>query len=567
MILAQNSCLGNIWIEALDREASNHAVNLAQRFGVSTVLAKLLVARSVDESSFDSYLNPKLRDLMPSLKSFKDLDLAAHRIIKAVQNKEKIVIYGDYDVDGAVSAAIMYKFLCSLKADAEIFIPHRIDDGYGLNIKQLHKFKNDAVDLVIAVDCGSNADYEAINLDIVVLDHHKISAFNKQAYAVVNPNREDDMSGCGYLCAAGVVFIAIAFISSLYKRGVNILEYLDLVALATICDVVPLVGLNRAFVRQGLKIANKLQNKGLVALSKVLSINEPLNEYIIGYRIGPHINAAGRIADSTLGARLLCAKELDEAITLAKSLVDINKTRQILEAEALDRLIYAISDKYTILPDVVIEMGDWHQGIAGLLAARLKEKYRRPAIIITKQSYGMAVGSARSVSSIDIGSLIHKACAANLLEKGGGHAMAAGFAMKQDNFIQFVNWMNENIKIGALYEKPVLSVEHIGLSDIINYDLCMQINQAGPYGAGNPRPLFLIKHASIKFVKIVAKDHLIVTLASAAGVKKAIAFRSVGTALGKLLLSVQHCDLVGYINMHHYRNINSAQFQIIDASL
>lgn len=581
MVIKEISCLGNKWVEALDLEASAYAIALSQKFGISGVLSRLLVARGIDELSLPFYLNPKLRDLMPSPKSFKDIDVAANRIIEAIKNCEKITIYGDYDVDGAAASAIMFRFLQSIGAYVDIFIPHRVHDGYGLNVNRLVDIKTTGTSLIIAVDCGSNDNIENLDIDVVVLDHHKIASFNKAAYALVNPNRSDDSSNCTYLCAAGVVFVIVAYIASLLRSNdsyatklPNIMEYLDLVALATICDVVPLIGLNRAFVINGLKVASKLQNKGLVALSRVLGINEPLNPYIMGYVIGPHINAAGRIDDQNIGAKLLCSKNIDEAIDLSNILVAVNKERRAIEEQNLEDIIFSVYNKYenTIIPPVIVEIGNWHQGIIGLLAARLKEKYMRPAIIFSKQNNGFAVGSARSVSSIDIGTLIHQANEAKLIEKGGGHAMAAGLTIKQENFDDFTLWLTKEVgrRLGNLYEKRILKIELILTINALTGDLCNEIDKAGPYGAGNPRPLILIKQAYIKSAKIVGDKHIAITLGALNGTnanKKAIAFRAVGTELGDLLLSHinQHCDLVGYVNLNYYRNTIYPQLQIVDA--
>ncbi len=578
MVITENSCLGNRWVEAIDLKASAYAIELSQKFGISSILSRLLVARRIDEVSLPFYLNPKLRDLMPEPKAFKDIDIAANRIIEAIKNCEKITIYGDYDVDGAAASAIMFNFLQAMGAQVDIFIPHRAHDGYGLNITQLTRIKEQGTSLIIAVDCGSNDNIENLDIDVVVLDHHKISSFNKTAYALVNPNRSDDSSNCGYLCATGVVFIIVAYISSLLRNNnistskiPNIMEYLDLVALATICDVVPLVGLNRAFVVSGLKVASKLQNKGLVALSIVLGVNEPLNTYIMAYIIGPHINAAGRIDDQNIGAKLLCSKNIDEAKRLSNILVEVNKQRRAIEEQNLEGIIFSIYNKYenTNIPSAIVEIGDWHQGIIGLLASRLKDKYMRPVIIFTKQNNGYAVGSARSVSSIDIGDLIQQAKVEQLIEKGGGHAMAAGLTIKQENFDIFALWLTKKVekRLGGLYEKRILKIELILTSNALTCDLCKEIDKAGPYGAGNPRPLILIKQAYIKFAKIVGDKHIAITLGDGNINKKAIAFRAAGTSLGDLLTSNinQHCDLVGHINLNYYRNTIYPQLQIVDA--
>lgn len=579
MIINKSSCLANIWLKSLNSEMDRYSLKLTQQFGIPSVLARILVARSIDECSINSYLNPKLRDLLPPPHKFKDMDKAVKRILLAIQRQEKITIYGDYDVDGACSSTIFATFLRNLGLQVDIFIPNRIQHGYGLNLQQLKNIKTNGTNLIIAVDCGSNEIIEDINIDIIVFDHHKISNFNNIAYALVNPNREDDNSECNYLCATGVAFIAIAFLASLLKKQENfkiaipnVLEYLDLVALATICDVVPLIGVNRAFVLNGIAIASKLQNKGLATLIETLDLAEPFNTYNMAYIIGPHINAAGRIDNANIGVQLLCSQNIAEARELSKTLAAVNIKRRTIEQENLENIIFKLHTKYenTKLPSVIVEIGDWHQGIVGLLASRLKDKYMRPAIILSKQNDEYAVGSARSVSSIDIGNLIQKAVAENLVEKGGGHAMAAGLTIKQSKLDNLIEWLNIQIskKIGELYETSTLKIESIINAEALTVDLYNEIEKAGPYGAGNPRPLILVNRAFIKFYKIVGEKHIAITLSSDTGIKKAIAFRAVGTALENFLQNNlnKYCDLVGYLNLNYYRNTINPQLQIIDAA-
>lgn len=576
------SCLGNAWVESLDLEFSNYATNISQQFSLSSNLARLLAARAVSEDNILSYLNPKIRDLMPSPFSFKDMDIAVGRIIKAITKQENITIYGDYDVDGACSSAMMFRFFQSLGIKCDIFIPNRITDGYGLNPQQLDKISAQGTKLLIAVDCGSNGSKDISvksNMDVLVLDHHKVNNLNDIALAVVNPNRNDDNSGCNYLCAAGVVFVTICGVISklrdnkIYSNKLpNPLEYLDMVAMATMCDVVPIIGLNRAFITSGIKIARLMKNLGIRNLVKAIGITSPIDATIFSFKFGPHINAAGRIADQTIGARLLSTYDEEEAVDLANILVKVNKERRAIEASDLENIIFRIESKLSTedLPSIIIEMGDWHQGVVGLLASRLKDKYLRPTIILSKQINGYAVGSARSTTLVDIGRLIHEAFDNGLVEKGGGHAMAAGLTIKQDSLPQFISFMQNEVakKLKGLHNIPILKIELITTVNGFNQDLYSEVEKAGPYGAGNPEPLILIKSAYIKNIMKVGDNHLSITITDNDGnVRKAIAFRAKGTALETLLMSKLHsyCHLVGYIKLNYYRNVATVQMELIDA--
>lgn len=573
------SVTGQAWLDALDTVRCEHAACLEQKFGVSSMLARLLAARGVDEAQFYNYLEPRLRDSLPDPHSFKDMNRVLERIIAAIDAGEKIAIYGDYDVDGACAASIMYRFLRAMGCEALIYIPHRLNEGYGLNREALQSLSAAGHSLIIAVDCGTNDGAAMAGLqgfDLIVLDHHKASALNDLAYGVVNPNRQDDNSGCYYLCAAGVVFVTLVGLTAQLRASrpvPDLFSYLDLVALATVCDIVPLLGANRAFVVAGVKIARKFSNCGMAALAKVAQINEPLTTYHFGYVLGPYINAAGRIADSNLGAQLLCCDEPGKAEELARALQHTNMQRQKMEKIELENIIFSLQSKFETekLAEIIVEIGDWHAGIVGLLAGRLKDKYMRPAIILSKKPDGTAVGSARSIRGVDIGDLINRAAQLGLVIKGGGHAMAAGLTIEQGKLAEFANWICYEIrtKIGQFYEKPIVKVEAAISARGANAALCAELEKAGPYGAGNPQPVLALVAHKITHIRPMGEKHLSLTLQDRSGANlKAVAFNILGPPLGQFLLDNlgNQLHLVGHLRLNHYRNMRFAQFTIIDAA-
>lgn len=586
-----NSVTGQSWLDALDFSARGQSAQWQQKFGFSSVLANILAARGVEEANLYSYLEPKLRELLPEPNSFKDMDKALLRIIAAIEGQEKIIIYGDYDVDGACASALMWRFLQAIGTSCSIHIPHRIKEGYGLNAEVLQRLECEGYSLIIAVDCGTNdgaamAELKA-GVDLIIFDHHKESMLNEHAYAIVNPSQASDNTGCFYLCAAGVVFIALVGLASRLrdKRPVpNMLSFLDLVALATICDIVPLVGVNRAFITAGLKVARKFANCGIQALAKIAKINEPLSTYHFGYVLGPYINAAGRIDDSSLGVKLLCCDNIKEAEVAALHLQAINKQRQEMERSELDNLVFALHSKFEKqdLAPAIVEMGEWHAGIVGLLAGRLKDRYKRPVIILTKKpnvtaagsavgAVATAVGSARAIKGIDIGDLINRGVAQGLVLKGGGHAMAAGLTIEQDKVPAFTTWLCEEIrmKCGEFYEREVLKIDAAISARGANELLCAEIEKAGPYGAGNHRPVFVLSAHKISFTRNIGEKHMAVSLQDNSGYKlKAVAFNVVDSPLGNFLQENvgNAVHVAGYLSLHSYRNTRYAQLTIIDAA-
>ena len=454
----ERSVSGQRWVSRLDQAGQNRALAISQVHGFSDLIARVLAGRGVTMDDAVAFLDPTIRSLMPDPDTLTDCGKAAARIVAAVKAGEKVAIFGDYDVDGAASSALMFRFLRHFGVDAEIYIPDRIFEGYGPNPAAINQLIDNGAKLIVTVDCGSTsheslAAAAARSIDVVVIDHHQVGAELPQCVALVNPNREDDLSGQGHLCAAGVVFLVLVNAVRLLREAgdkrvasFDLLALLDIVALATVCDVVPLKGLNRAYVVKGLVAARHMQNPGLSALFRKAGLGGPVTPYHFGFLIGPRINAGGRIGDAALGSRLLTLEDEGAAEEIAAKLDELNRERQVMEvamlaeAEAEALAEYGTGETASI---IVTARENWHPGIVGLLAARLKEKFRRPAFAISFDANGRGTGSGRSISGFDIGKIVRAAVDNGLLVKGGGHAMAAGLTVERANLGKLRNFFDE----------------------------------------------------------------------------------------------------------------------------
>lgn len=578
------SAVGRSWTESLDREGVNNARSLSQKFGIAEPLARVLAARSVSEDEVLNYLEPTLKTLTPDPTTFIDMEKATDRILQAINRKEKVTIFGDYDVDGACSSAILYQFLTFFGLDVHIYIPDRLVEGYGPNPQAMRMLADEGSSLIVTVDCGANSP-EAIKaarekgVDVVVLDHHQMGEVDPAANALVNPNRPDDRSGQGYLCAAGLVFIAVAWTlkkiraEGKHKTLPDILRYLDLVALATVCDVVPLVGVNRAFVIKGLKVARMMSNPGIAALSRVAGIGEPLNVFHLGFLLGPRINAGGRIGDQALGARLLTTQTEGDAESIAEELNALNQERQNIEAkQLLEAEVGLQSLTLDETPSVIVVAHEgWHPGIVGILAARLKEKFRCPAFAIAIKNDGTATGSGRSIAGVNLGELVREAVQSGLLEKGGGHAMAAGVTISSGKIDEFRKWLNEKLssKVNDLHAQETLLVDGVLSASGATRELYEMLEKAGPFGSGNPLPVFVLPSHRLADVREVGKGHLMMSISNTEGKRlKAIAFRAVGTDLGDFLMTHlgKNIHVAGNLNLNYWNGQASPQFRVIDAA-
>ena len=580
------SALGQAWFDSLDRDDTNKALAISQKFGLNALLARILAARSVEEEDAVDYLTPTLKKLMPNPTKFVDMEKAAARLVKAIENKEQVAIFGDYDVDGACSSAILSKFLNFFQLKTKIYIPDRIVEGYGPNPTAMEMLAREGASLIVTVDCGANSP-EAIRAarnvgaDVVVLDHHQMGEIHNEANALVNPNRPDDRSGQGHLCAAGIVFITVAWTCKLLREKEHIktvpdvLEYLDLVALATICDVVPLIGVNRAFVQKGLQVARTLHNPGIAALARVARVGEPLNVFHFGFLLGPRINAGGRIGDPALGARLLTCQSLEEANGIADKLNQLNQERQAMEAEQLLQAEADIEIMKNGLEQpkvIVVANANWHPGIVGIVAARLKEKFNCPAFAIALKPDGTGVGSGRSISGINLGEIVREAVDLGLLVKGGGHAMAAGITILESKVSELLIWLENKISktVDDLRADRSITIDGMISASGATKDLVDLIDQAGPFGSGNPTPIFALPSHRLVDVREVGNGHLSMTLMNSDGTRiKAIAFRSVGTALGDFLTGSlgQTIHVAGNLNLNYWNGSVSTQLRVVDAAI
>ena len=549
------------------------------------IVAKLISIRKIKKEEVKFFLEPTIKNILPNPYVLKDMDKAIERTEKAILNTDKIGIFGDYDVDGATSTAILGKYFELLNIPFEIYIPDRKNEGFGPNEKAFLNFIDLGVNLIFTVDCGTLSygpmDFaKKKNIDVIILDHHQSETKLPSAHSIVNPNRFDDRSDLNYLCAAGVCFM---FLIALNKRlrdqnwfsdnllnEPELMDILDLVSLGTICDVVPLVGLNRAIVHQGLKIIKRKKNLGLKTLIEVSNIESSITSYHLGYVLGPRINAGGRVGKSTHGANLLLNQNPKDTFKLAVDLNTYNKERQILESELLKKIL---NTKYenTSDPVIILHGENWHEGIIGIIAARIKEKFNKPAIIISINK-GVGKGSGRSIHGFDLGSTVIGGVQSGILAKGGGHKMAAGFTIdvnKIDEFKKFVFKKFKSININLEEKKNYYFDAEIGPS-AINIDFFEKINLLAPFGSGNPEPRFVIRDVKLVNSKIVGEKHIKnVLVGSDSSTLKTISFNTVETELGSYLLkkNIKPFDIAGKLSLNEWRGQRNVEFIIDDISV
>jgi len=578
------SACGLAWQHRLDPAQEMIALAIAQQHGTPDLVARILAGRGVTADLASRFLDPTIRDLLPDPHSFTDMERAARRIARAIVEREKVAIFGDYDVDGAASSAMLKRFLAHYGIEAEIYIPDRIFEGYGPNPDAMRELAGRAT-LIVTVDCGINsaAAIEAANqagAEVVVLDHHQVGGPLPPALAVVNPNREDDLSGQNQLCAAGVVFIALVeTVRQLRGRDglrapPDLLGYLDLAALASVCDVVPLTGVNRAFVVKGLIAMRRMQNAGIAALVRVARLGEPVNVFHLAYLIGPRINAGGRIGDAALGARLLATDGTAEAERIAETLDRLNKERQAIEQQMLAEA-RAEADAELAAGDgpaiLVTARESWHPGVVGLLASRLKEHARRPVFAISFNANGIGTGSGRSIAGFDLGRLVREAVAAGLLAKGGGHAMAAGITIEREKLGALRAFFEERASaaVSALRKEDSLRIDAALSADGATFELCDALERAGPFGAGHPAPVLALPRHRITDARPVGNGHIRISVASETGGRlSGIAFRAADGDLGRFLMQRRGrpAHLAGTLGTNHFNGSQQIQFRVIDAA-
>ena len=577
------SVTGKNWI--LKEYDQEKIVYLKDNFFLDEIIAKLLVLRNIKNEDIKSFLNPSIKNFLPDPSNLLDMEKSSLRTLKAINNKEKIGIFGDYDVDGASSTALLGKYFEHLNLEYEIYIPDRKTEGYGPSIKGFKQFISNKVKIIFTVDCGT-LSFEAIdfakknNIDVIVLDHHQSEINLPKAYSIVNPNRLDDESNLKYLCAAGVTFMFLVSLNRLlrssnwFKKNLieepNLINYLDLVSLGTVCDVVPLTGLNRAIVKQGLKILHEKKNLGLKTLLDICKIETKLSIYHLGYIVGPRINAGGRVGKCSHGANLLLNKNPKEVFRLATELNQFNKERQMLEKDLVEKLLKKVHDNLSE-PILILQGTNWHEGVIGIVASRLKDKFNKPVIVISvKDNLGKA--SARSIVGFDIGSAIIAATQEKILLKGGGHKMAGGFSINISNVEKFKKFLFsrfKNITNDLSIQKPLFLDSKIAPS-AVNLDFYDKINILSPFGSGNPEPKFIIENLRPVNSKIIGDKHIKSVLVGPEGTNlKTIAFNATDTELGAYLLQNNRStfNIAGKLSLNEWRGQKNVEFIIDDISV
>jgi single-stranded-DNA-specific exonuclease len=582
----ESSATGRAWRSRLDERGSARALAIAQRHDLPELLARILAGRNVEVDAVEAFLDPTVKRAMPDPDVLTAMPAAAARIADAIGRGERVAIFGDYDVDGATSAALLARFLRHCGLDPLIHIPDRLFEGYGPNVEAVRALAEKGATLLVTVDCGTTsvaplAEARKLGLDVVVIDHHQADEELPPALAIVNPNRRDDLSGLGHLAAVGLVFMTVVAVNRLLRargfwtenrREPDLLGYLDDVALGTVADVVPLIGLNRAFVAKGLIALRRRVRAGHVGLMDVARLSGPPEAWHLGFLLGPRINAGGRIGRADLGVRLLLEEDPVEAARIAAELDRLNRERQAIEFETLAQ---AEAEAMAALGHdergavVVTAAEGWHPGVVGLVAARLKEKYGRPAFAIALEPGGIGTGSGRSIAGVDIGRAVRRAVAEGLLVKGGGHAMAAGVTLRKDAVGPLRAYLEEALgsDVEAARRASGLSIDGAVSAAAANLDLVALIERAGPFGAGNPEPLIALPAHTVAYAEEVGQAHMRVRLKSGDGAGvNAIAFRAAGQKLGAALLQNRgrQVHAAGTFALDRYQGEERVQFRVTD---
>ncbi len=582
------SARGLRWIERLTPIGEHSAITIAQEHALPEILARILAARGAAPETVADYLNPTIRALMPDPSTLQDMDMAAQRFAKAIRDKEPIAIFGDYDVDGAASVALIRRFLCAHGQDAQFYIPDRTLEGYGPSITAFEQLVAEGAKVIITVDCGTVAyapiaRASELGADVIVLDHHQAEEQLPQALAVVNPNRLDDISGQGHLAAAGVVYLFLVAAARQLRNDAwygekisapDLMQLLDMVALATVCDVVTLTGLNRALVIRGLEVMRQRQNLGLRVLADMAGLTAAPTTYHLGYVLGPRLNAGGRIGRSDLATQLLASEDEPRAIEIASTLERLNSERRVMQDALQEAALSQADAAFQARPDAAIAIAQgegWHKGLIGLVAARLTECFSKPSLAVSWDKDGVGSGSARSIQGADIGAAIRSAMNAGLLERGGGHAMAAGFTVARETAGAFFDHVEETLRARVMQASAEahLKIDGALMASSANIDFMALLDKAGPFGAGNPQPRFAFAAHRCKFVKIVGERHIRCSLTASDGSRiDAIAFNSAGTEVGKLLLESKGLPLhaTGHLRRNNWRGREKIELHIEDVA-
>jgi single-stranded-DNA-specific exonuclease len=584
----ERSVCGRPWRDRLDERATARALAIAQRHNVPELLARILAGRGVEVDEVEAFLDPTVRRLMPDPHTVTAMEQAALRLADAMTRGEQIAIFGDYDVDGATASALLARFLRIGGSEPIVHIPDRIFEGYGPNVEAIRALAERGAKLLVTVDCGTAsieplAEARRLGLDVIVIDHHQADERLPDAI-VVNANRLDDLSGLGHLAAVGMVFVTVVAVNRVLRtRGFwtearpepDLLGWLDIVALGTVADVVPLKGLNRAFVAKGLLALRRRDNVGLTALMDVARLSGPPEPFHLGFLLGPRINAGGRIGRADLGSLLLRTDDPVEAGRIAAELDRLNGERRAMEVAMLEEAqaeasaALGIEEKGAV---VVTAAANWHPGVVGLLAARLKERFNRPAFAIALEPGGIGTGSGRSILGVDLGKTVRRAVTEGLLLKGGGHAMAAGITVKHGALAEFRAYLESELAeaVAVARADQALLIDGAVSAAGANAALVETIARAGPFGAGNPEPVVALPNHVVAYADPVGQDHVRVRLRSGDGTMlNAIAFRAAGQPLGQTLLKSrgQALHAAGTLSIDRWNGGERVQMRLIDVAL
>lgn len=583
------SLTDKLWRDRLDGRGAAQALAIVQRHQLPELLARVLAGRGIDIDAVLDFLDPTIRKLLPDPFTVTEMEAAAKRIADAAARGEKVAIFGDYDVDGATSAALLAWHLRHCGLDPLIHIPDRIFEGYGPNTEAVRALAAKGATLLVTVDCGTTsieplAEAKRLGMSVVVIDHHQCGLDLPEVDALVNPNRPDDLSGLGHLAAVGLVLVTLVAVNrELRQRGFwtsempepDLLGMLHHVALGTVADVAPLIGLNRAFVAKGLIAMRRRDHVGHTALMDVARLNGPPEAWHLGFMLGPRVNAGGRIGRADLGVRLLLEGDSVEAARIAAELDRLNSERRVIEqaaeaqAEAEALASIGLEDKLAV---IVTASEGWHPGVVGLVASRLKEKFSRPAFAIALEPGGIGTGSGRSIAGVDLGKAVRQAVADGILLKGGGHAMAAGVTLRKEKLAEFRAYVENALARDVAEARHVneLYIDGAISARAVTPELAATLNRAGPFGSGNPEPVLALPAHQLVFADEVGQAHLRLRFKSGDGAMvNGIAFRSVGQKLGNALLANrgQQLHVAGSLSVDRYQGAERVQFRVVDVAL
>ena len=583
------SATGRVWRDRIDQRGAARALAIAQRYQLPEMLARVIAGRGVEIDAVEDFLDPTIRKLMPDPSTVTQMETAAKRISDAAVRGEQVAIFGDYDVDGATSAALLAWHLRHCGLDPLIHIPDRIFEGYGPNVEAVRGLAGKGATLLVTVDCGTTsieplAEAKRLGMDVVVIDHHQCGDELPVVDALVNPNRPDDLSGLGHLAAVGLVFVTLVAVNrelrarnfwSSERPEPDLLSVLHHVALGTVADVASLTGLNRAFVAKGLIAMRRREHVGHTALMDVARLNGPPEAWHLGFMLGPRINAGGRIGRADLGVRLLLEGDISEAARIATELDRLNTERRVIEqlaeaqaeAEALASL--GVEDKGSV---IVTASEGWHPGVVGLVASRLKEKFSRPAFAIALEPGGIGTGSGRSIPGVDLGKVVRQAVQDGILLKGGGHAMAAGVTLKKERLAEFRAYVESALASAVTDARHAneLLIDGAVSARAITSEFVATLNRAGPFGAGNPEPLIALPSHQLIYADEVGQAHLRLRFKSGDGaIVNGIAFRSIGQKLGNALIAHrgQPLHVAGSLAVDRWQGSERVQLRVIDVAV